>query len=201
MDSPIFLIQFHCTLRRWLWLEKSVAFVLCATTEMESPHKRIKLEHAAPSPPAPAPAAIILNDDLAATQTPAQDDSVDLLPEDKQYRRRYLLRGHSKAVSSVKFSPDGKYLASACISLSLCERELIVAADKLIKLWDSRTGEFIQNFEGHTKGISDIAWSSNSTLLASASDDKTVRLWDVNTVLSYFWIVEILRLRENVSRL
>ena len=72
----------------------------------------------------------------------------------------------------------------------------MIAADKLIKLWDSRTGEFIQNFEGHTKGISDIAWSSNSTLLASGSDDKTVRLWDVNTVLPiYHWT---LIFRENV---
>jgi COMPASS component SWD3 len=62
---------------------------------------------------------------------------------------------------------------------------LIKAADKLIKLWDARTGEFIQNFEGHTKGISDIAWSSSSDLLASGSDDKTVRLWNVNTVLSF----------------
>jgi COMPASS component SWD3 len=58
----------------------------------------------------------------------------------------------------------------------------MIAADKLIKLWDSRTGEFLYNFEGHTKGISDVAWSSSSDLLASASDDKTVRLWNVNTV-------------------
>jgi len=59
---------------------------------------------------------------------------------------------------------------------------LTVAADKLVKLWDSRSGEFVQNFEGHTKGISDIAWSASSELLASGSDDKTVRLWNVNTV-------------------
>jgi WD40 repeat protein len=35
------------------------------------------------------------------------------------------------------------------------------------------------------KGISDVAWSSDSKLLVSASDDKTLKLWDVFTVSSY----------------
>eukprot|EP00522_Entomoneis_paludosa_P015092 CAMPEP_0172461080 /NCGR_PEP_ID=MMETSP1065-20121228/39363_1 /TAXON_ID=265537 /ORGANISM="Amphiprora paludosa, Strain CCMP125" /LENGTH=477 /DNA_ID=CAMNT_0013216291 /DNA_START=165 /DNA_END=1598 /DNA_ORIENTATION=+ len=34
---------------------------------------------------------------------------------------------------------------------------------------------------GHTRGINDIAWNPVSPFLASASDDKTVRLWDMVT--------------------
>ena len=44
------------------------------------------------------------------------------------------------------------------------------------------TGELIRNLNGHTKGLSDISWSSDSVYLASASDDHTVRIWDVDSV-------------------
>lgn len=37
---------------------------------------------------------------------------------------------------------------------------------------------FIFNF----KGISDVSWSSDSKLLVSASDDKTLKIWDLATV-------------------
>jgi WD40 repeat protein len=55
-------------------------------------------------------------------------------------------------------------------------------ADKLIKLWDAYTGEIIKTLQGHSEGVSDIAWSGEGDLIASASDDKTVRIWDLNLV-------------------
>ena len=38
------------------------------------------------------------------------------------------------------------------------------------------------NFEIFFQGISDVSWSSDSKLLVSASDDKTLKIWDFATV-------------------
>lgn len=56
------------------------------------------------------------------------------------------------------------------------------AADGKIKLWNAYTGEIVRTLEGHGKGVSDIAWAADSVYLASGSDDKTVRIWNVELV-------------------
>ena len=57
-----------------------------------------------------------------------------------------------------------------------------LAADKTIKLWNSESGKLERTLNGHTQGISDVAWSSDSLYLCSASDDKTVRVWSITQV-------------------
>ena len=73
-----------------------------------------------------------------------------------------------KDVTSVVFSPDGKYLASACW-------------EKNIRLWDVKTGESIREFKGHTYGVESVVFSPDGKYLTSASLDNTVWLWDVKT--------------------
>ncbi len=59
---------------------------------------------------------------------------------------------------------------------------LATAADATIRIWETTTGKHLRTLEGHLAGISTIAWSPDSKTLASGSDDKSIRLWDVATV-------------------
>jgi COMPASS component SWD3 len=58
------------------------------------------------------------------------------------------------------------------------------ALDTTVKIWNAYNGEYQKSLEGHTGGISDIAWSSDSKFLCSASDDTTIIVWNVEKVLT-----------------
>lgn len=81
------------------------------------------------------------------------------------YRRKLALRGHTAAISQVRISPDGRWIASA-------------SADGTAKIWDAQTGEHLDTLVGHMAGVSCLAWAPDSNTLATGSDDKAIRLWE-----------------------
>jgi WD40 repeat protein len=77
------------------------------------------------------------------------------------------LKGHSRGVSSLCFLEKKKLLVSAGI-------------DQSLRVWNLETGKLVHSLDNHTLPVHGIALRPGSgglPMIASVSDDRTVRLW------------------------
>ena len=79
-------------------------------------------------------------------------------------------------VHSLKFSSCGQYLALGAAWETGMEKVPIC-------LWEVETGKHIVTFWGHTTDVQAVAFSPNNELLASASFDGSILLWDMEPYL------------------
>jgi RNA polymerase sigma factor (sigma-70 family) len=75
-------------------------------------------------------------------------------------------RGHTSAVTSLAYSPDGYTLATS-------------AGDGPARLWEVLTAHEIRQFTGHAQPVLSVAFSPDGRRLASGSMDTTAIVWQV----------------------
>ncbi|CAG9854956.1 unnamed protein product [Phyllotreta striolata] len=84
-------------------------------------------------------------------------------------------QGHTNEVNAIKWDPQGQLLASC-------------SDDMTLKIWSMKQDTCVHDLQAHSKEIYTIKWSPTgpgtqnpnmNLILASASFDSTVRLWDV----------------------
>jgi eukaryotic-like serine/threonine-protein kinase len=81
---------------------------------------------------------------------------------------------------SMVWSPNSRYIAAFDDSQHMLQdynQQYNVKADPTVHVWNVLTGEDVFVYREHTAGVNDVAWSPDSTKIASASADMTVKVW------------------------
>jgi WD40 repeat protein len=129
-------------------------------------------------PPTPVAAAIPAPHRMPAVQNavpPTVAGTIIPVPRNQRvlparaptWRCVHTLVGHSNAVTSVAFSPDGATLASG-------------SEDKTIEIWKLEAGKRWYTLTGHSDWVTCVAFSPDGATLASGGRDKTIQIWDLN---------------------
>lgn len=84
------------------------------------------------------------------------------------FRQLKTLRSHSDSVYAVRFSPNGKFLASG-------------SAEGIINLWDISSSQKISTLSGHTDAVTSLAMSPDGEVIASGGADAAIKLWHLST--------------------
>jgi centriolar protein POC1 len=109
-----------------------------------------------------------------------------------------VLKGHTGAVRSVRFSADSRHLitgsndklvkvqhnlvASVFIDAYYVEcGEVWLIVWNVFQIWQLPSRKFQCSLVGHSNWVRTAELNHNATVAASGGDDKTVKLWDVGT--------------------
>ncbi|XP_017052051.1 actin-interacting protein 1 [Drosophila ficusphila] len=101
--------------------------------------------------------------------TGSEDNTIAVF-EGPPFKFKMTKQDHSRFVQAVRYSPDGKFFASA-------------GFDGKVFLYDGTSSELVGEFgsPAHKGGVYALAWKPDGSQLLTCSGDKTCRLWAVES--------------------
>ena len=76
-------------------------------------------------------------------------------------------KGHSKPVTSVEISQDGRVVASG-------------SADSYVKIWENTSGRCMHQLRQTAAGVTAISMNPKDMACAVAQSDRHIRYWDLD---------------------
>ncbi|MFZ1805881.1 MAG: WD40 repeat domain-containing protein [Cyclobacteriaceae bacterium] len=101
----------------------------------------------------------------------SRDAHLKVWDSDGSYELRDDIAAHLYTINHIAFSPDGKHFVTCSM-------------DKSIKVWDSEEFKLLKVIDkarhaGHGTSVNKLVWTSFNNQLVSASDDRTLSIWEI----------------------
>lgn len=102
----------------------------------------------------------------------SRDARLKVWDADAAYLQSAEVVAHLYAINHLDFSPDGKHFVTCSM-------------DKSIKVWDAEKLKLLKVIDrarhaGHGTSVNKVLWTSYHDQLLSASDDRTISVWNIN---------------------
>ena len=150
---------------------------------------------------------------------PTEDDYIVRLWDTNTGTLLHALKGHTRNVTSVAFSPDGKTIASGSwdrtlrlwdanagthlrtlehansvysVAFSPDRQTLAMGSGSTVYLYDANTYTRLRTLSGHKWSVNSVAFSPDGSTLASGSSDGTVLLWEIRPAATSSTTVSLL---------
>lgn len=114
---------------------------------------------------------LVYSPDFRLLLSGSRDARLKVWQADRNYGLQTEIAAHLYAINHLAFSPDGKHFVTCSL-------------DKSVKVWQTDNLTLLKVIDkarhaGHGTSVNKLLWTSFNNQVISASDDRTISVWDV----------------------